>query len=302
MFAIETRNLSKKSKTVVAVDNVDMVVEEGECFGLLGPNGAGKTSLIRMITGMSPPAAGEVRVMGMDLRTHARQIKATIGVMPQIDNPDPDLSVLQNLITFARYFDISYKVAKQRSLELLRLFGLEGKSGAQIRELSGGMKRRLLLARSLLNQPRIIILDEPTIGLDPQSKYLVWKKLRELKSQGVTQLLSTQNMEEAAALADRVAIMNLGRFLDIDTPKELIRRHVGSDIWEIDVTAEEDARITKELKELQMEFESNDRIYVFHISDEKLLGKTSIPSGKLKRRTATLEDVFLRLTGRSLTE
>ena len=213
MAIIETKNLSKRYKDILAVDGISLSIEEGECFGLLGPNGAGKTTLIRMITAVSPPSNGEIYVMGNNAATHARRIKASIGVVPQLDNLDPDLTVLRNLLTFARYFNIPEKEAYRRSIDVLKLFQLDERSKSRIDELSGGMKRRLLIARALINEPEIIVLDEPTIGLDPQAKYLVWQKLTELKSQGVTQLLPTQNMEEEFALCDRVAIMNKGKIL-----------------------------------------------------------------------------------------
>ena len=233
MTAIETEDLSKSYRDLLAVENVNLEVAEGECFGLLGPNGAGKTTLIRMITAVSPPTRGNIRVLGMDLRTHPREVKAILGVVPQMDNLDPDLTVIQNLLTFARYFDIPRNEAHRRSTDVLNLFELKSKANSDIRELSGGMKRRLLLARALINEPRLLILDEPTIWLDPQAKYLVWRKLTELKSQGVTQLLCTQNMDEAATLCNRVAIMHQGKILAIGIPQQLITRHVGNEVWEL---------------------------------------------------------------------
>ena len=303
MAVIKTTNLSKKFRDLLAVDDVNLEVEEGECFGLLGPNGAGKTSLIRMLTAVSPPTKGDIWVLGNNLRAHSRQVKAILGVVPQLDNLDPDLTVLQNLMTFARYFNIPKKEARRRSMEVLSLFKLEGKRNSRIVELSGGMKRRLLLARGLINMPRIMILDEPTIGLDPQAKYLVWHKLSELKSQGVTQLLCTQNMEEAAALCDRVAIMHQGRILSLGAPQELISRYVGREVWEIEVNSAEKAETVRELESRGLDFEDvGDRIHVFHIeADELSRGLVSFPE-RLRQRPATLEDVFFRLTGRSLAE
>ncbi len=303
MNVIETKDLTKKYRDLLAVDTVNLEVGEAECFGLLGPNGAGKTTVIRMITAVSPPTRGDIRVLGMDLRTYSREVKAVLGVVPQLDNLDLDLSVLQNLLTFARYFDIPRDEARRRSTEVLNLFELQSKANSDIRELSGGMKRRLLLARALINLPRILILDEPTIGLDPQTKYLVWRKLGELKSQGVTQLLCTQNMEEAAALCDRVAIMHQGRILTVDTPQQLIARYVGNEVWEIEVNSGRKNEVIKELERRRLDFEdAGDRIYVFHtVSDEASQGLLN-PSESLTRRSATLEDVFFRLTGRSLTE
>jgi lipooligosaccharide transport system ATP-binding protein len=303
MVIIKTQNLSKKFKDLLAVDSVNLEIEESECFGLLGPNGAGKTSLIRMIIAVSPPTQGDIWVLGKDLKTYARQAKAVIGVVPQIDNLDSDLEVLQNLLTFSRYFDIPKDEARRRAMEVLRLFELESKLKSKIGELSGGMKRRLLLARGLINMPKILVLDEPTIGLDPQAKYLVWHKLTELKSQGVTQLLCTQNMEEAAVLCDRVAIMHFGKILNVDTPKNLIYKYIGKEVWEIGVNSDEREKTIKELERRGLDFENVvGGIHVFHVETEEQVGGLSLPIGKLRRRPATLEDVFFRLTGRSLIE
>jgi lipooligosaccharide transport system ATP-binding protein len=301
MAAIETRRLTKKFGDLTAVDDVNLEVAEGECFGLLGPNGAGKTSLIRMITAVSPPSAGDIYVLGKELKKHQRQVKGLTGIVPQIDNLDPDLSVLQNLLTFARYFSIPGDEARRRSIEALKLFELDNRQDSNIRELSGGMKRRLLIARGLINLPRILVLDEPTIGLDPQAKYLVWHKLTELKSQGVTQLLSTQNMEEAAALCDRVAVMHQGRILVTDTPQGLIDRYVGVEMAEIDVDSRGKEEIAAELRNSGADFEdAGQKIYVFHV--DNLAGNLDKLSGNIQRRQATLEDVFFRFTGRSLLE
>lgn len=302
MAIIQTTNLTKRFKDLLAVDGVDLEVGEGECFGLLGPNGAGKTSLIRMITAVSPPTVGDIQVLGLELRTHSQQVKAVMGIMPQFDNLDPDLTVLQNLVTFARYFDIPAKEAHRRSMEVLTLFELEDRCKSRINELSGGMKRRLLLARSLINRPRIIVLDEPTVGLDPQARHLVWNKLGELKSQGVTQLLCTQNMDEAAILCDRVAVMHRGKVLVTGTPRELVSRYVGGEVWEITPGAAERDNIIGELKSRGLEFEDvGSAIQVFHVGDGGPL-RELVSSPKLRCREGTLEDVFLKLTGRSLLE
>lgn len=303
MAIIKTKNLTKKFKDLLAVDSVNLEIEKGECFGLLGPNGAGKTTLIRMITAVSPPSKGDIWIQGNDLANHSRQVKAILGVVPQLDNLDEDLTVLQNLLIFARYFDIPKNEAQRRSREVLSLFELQNKRHSRIRELSGGMKRRLLLARGLINMPEILVLDEPTIGLDPQGKYLVWHKLTELKSQGVTQLLCTQNMEEATVLCNRVAIMHQGKIMSLDTPQRLISRYVGNEVWEIDVDLEEKDKVAKELKRRGLDFEDvRGKIHVFHIEVEESLSGLVSSLGRLKRRPATLEDVFFRLTGRSLVE
>ena len=303
MAIIQTHHLSKKFKDLLAVDNVNLEIEEGECFGLLGPNGAGKTSLIRMIIAVSPPLEGDIRVQGMDLKTHPRQVKAILGVVPQIDNLDEDLTVVQNLTTFARYFAVPKAEARRRSLELLRLFQLESKIDSRIKELSGGMKRLLLIARGLVNLPRILILDEPTIGLDPQTRHLVWQQLRELRGRGITQVLCTQNMEEAELLCDRVAIMHLGRILSLDTPKALIARHVGDEVVEIEVSAGNREKIVRELSNRGLDFvDVGDTVHVFNTdSDEVVAGAVNLSDG-MRRRSATLEDVFFKLTGRALEE
>jgi lipooligosaccharide transport system ATP-binding protein len=297
MAIIKTSNLTKKFKELVAVDNISLEIEEGECFGLLGPNGAGKTSLIRMITAVSPTTQGDIWVAGKDLRRYPREVKAILGVVPQIDNLDEDLTVIQNLRTFARYFAIHKDEAHRRSLEILRSMQLEEKRNNQIDELSGGMKRRLLIGRGLVNAPKILILDEPSIGLDPQARYMVWQKLRELKAQGVTQLLCTQNMEEAARLCDRVAIIHQGKIIDIDTPQALVSRYMGSQVWEIDLVSVERDAIISELENRQLEFEEfSGIIHVFPADDRPLEGLPGIA------RVATLEDVFFKLTGRLLVE
>jgi len=303
MFIIKTRNLTKKFKDLLAVDDINLEVEKGECFGLLGPNGAGKTSLIRMITAVSPPTRGDIQVLGNDLKTCSRQVKAILGVVPQLDNLDPDLTVLQNLMTFARYFDIPKNEAHRRSTEVLSLFELGNKRNSHIRELSGGMKRRLLIARGLINLPQILVLDEPTIGLDPQGKYLVWDKLAKLKSQGVTQLLCTQNMEEATVLCDRVAIMHQGKILSLGPPQGLISRYVGSEVWEIEVDAGERDKTIKDLESRGLDFEEvGGKIHAFHVEASEMSRRLVNFPERLRRRPATLEDVFFRLTGRSLVE
>jgi lipooligosaccharide transport system ATP-binding protein len=303
MYTIETSRLVKKFKTITAVDDVSISIEAGECFGLLGPNGAGKTTLIRMITAVSPPVSGKVYILGRDLAQFPRESKSQMGVVPQLDNLDPDLTVRQNLLTFARYFNIPAEQAKKRSEEVLRLFELQNRGASGIKELSGGMKRRLLIARGLINNPAIIILDEPTVGLDPQARVLVWQKLAELKAGGVTQLLSTQNMEEAAALCDRVAMMDQGRVQAVDSPANLIARYAGKRVVEISVPAGDGEVLGRELTALGADYEQHgNNIYIYHdIELDKLKG--ILPSEEsVRTRPATLEDVFFRISGRSLSE
>ncbi len=208
-----------------AVDGIDFAISRGECFGFLGPNGAGKTTVMRIISCHIPPSSGEVRVFGLSVLESPSGIKAQIGVMPQEDNLDPDLTVLENLIVYARYFDIPRKEALSRSRRLLGFVELSDREGVNIRSLSGGMKRRLLLARALINDPDMIILDEPTTGLDPHSRRAVWAMVNDLKSQGKTHILTTHYMEEAEQLCDRVAIMDSGRIVTMDRPENLMREH-----------------------------------------------------------------------------
>ena len=297
MVIIKTTSLTKQFKDLIAVNDVNLEIEEGECFGLLGPNGAGKTSLIRMITAVSPPTRGDITVAGLDLRQHPRDVKAMLGVVPQVDNLDSDLNVIQNLMTFARYFDIPKDVASQRAGEVLRAMALEEKRKSKINELSGGMKRRLLIGRGLINNPRILILDEPSIGLDPQARHMVWQRLRELTARGITQLLCTQNMEEAAALCRRVAVMHQGKIIAVDTPRGLIDRYVGDHVWEVWLDTIDRDKFIKDLESRRLDFEIVDnQIQVFHL-DEK--ARSGLPG---TARPATLEDVFFKLTGRSLVE
>jgi lipooligosaccharide transport system ATP-binding protein len=297
MAIIKTANLTKKFRDLVAVSDVSLEIEEGECFGLLGPNGAGKTSLIRMITAVSPPTHGDIWVDSRDLKKYPREIKAILGVVPQVDNLDEDLNVMQNLMTFARYFAIPKDVAHRRSLEILKAMQLEEKRTSKIDELSGGMKRRLLIGRGIINSPKILILDEPSIGLDPQAKHMVWRRLKELRSRGVTQLLCTQNMDEAAFLCTRVAVMHQGRVIAIGSPRSLVSRYIGERVWEIEFMPEEREGLIGELKRRQLEFEeAADIVYVSNFNDRAVEG---LPG---RARAATLEDVFFKLTGRSLDE
>lgn len=303
MIAIKTTGLTKNFKDLVAVDNLNIEIREGECFGLLGPNGAGKTTLVRMITAVTPPTAGDIHVLGENLKEQPRQIKSYFGVIPQIDNLDFELSVIQNLTTFARYFDIPRAEAIKRSKDILHLFKLDAKTNSKIKELSGGMRRRLLLARALINNPRIIILDEPSIGLDPQSRYLVWQKLKEFKEQGVTQLLTTQNMDEAAVLCDRLAIMHQGKILALGSPKELVEEYVGVKLLEIGVAEGQRDEIVAEITSRNLKFDdSTGSIQVFHCDADALAKELAPHSWNMWTRLATLEDVFFRLTGRALVE
>ena len=228
MDIVSAQKLTKDYGIIKAVDGIDFAIAPGECFGFLGPNGAGKTTVMRIISCFLPPTSGTVTVFGKDVTGEPSAIKARLGVMPQDDNLDPDLSVIENLIVYAWYFDIPKKAALPIANELLAFVELQDRGRMNIKELSGGMKRRLLLARSLVNSPEILILDEPTTGLDPHSRRAVWEKLNNLKFRNTTLLLTTHYMEEAERLCDRVAIMDSGNIVTIDTPQNLMQLHGGN--------------------------------------------------------------------------
>ena len=295
--------LRKEFGGFTAVDGISFAIQRGECFGLLGPNGAGKTSTIRMLYGYSPVSGGELKIFGLPLADHLREIKARIGICSQEDTLDPDLDVRQNLLVFARYFDIPRSRALRRSEELLRFFALDGRAGAAIGELSGGMRRRLTLARALLNEPELLILDEPTTGLDPQARHQVWERLEELKRQGLTIILTSHYLEEAARLCDRLMIVDHGRIIEEGTPLGLIQRHVGREVIEMVAPG---AELRQLLREKAADFDDlGQRLIVYNQQDDDLflqLVGEHCRDGACTLRPATLEDVFLRLTGRELRE
>jgi len=228
MNIVAANSLIKDYGSLRAVDNISFEIKRGECFGFLGPNGAGKTTVMGMIYCYMPPTSGNISVFDLDVVKHPSEIKARLGVMPQDNNLDPDLSVLENLFVYARYFDIPDKDSRTTAQELLKFVDLREKADVNIKDLSGGMKRRLLLARSLINHPEILILDEPTTGLDPHSRHAVWDQLNTLKSRGITLLLTTHYMEEAENICDRVAIMDTGKIIITDSPASLMAEHGGN--------------------------------------------------------------------------
>ncbi|HAK87781.1 MAG: ABC transporter ATP-binding protein [Nitrospirae bacterium GWC2_46_6] len=228
MDIVSAKGLIKDYGSLRAVDGIDFEIKKGECFGFLGPNGAGKTTVMKIIHCFMPPTAGNVRVFDMDVTKNPSGIKAKIGVMPQDDNLDPDLTVLENLIVYARYFDIPKRLSSPLASKLLEFTAMKEKTDVNIRDLSGGMKRRLLLARALINNPELLILDEPTVGLDPHSRRSVWDMLDNLKFEGTTLILTTHYMEEAERLCDRVAIMDSGRIVTVGSPETLMETHGGN--------------------------------------------------------------------------
>src|SRR5918992_929871 len=226
------RDLKKSYDGFEAVKGVDFEVHRGECFGFLGPNGAGKTTTMKMIYAAAVPTVGELRVAGLDVRSAEREVKRRIGVVPQENNLDEDLKVKENLLVYGRYFDLPRKLVRQRAEELLEFVQLSERVGAKVEHLSGGMKRRLLIARALINDPDLVVLDEPTTGLDPQARHLVWNKLRQLASEGKTLILTTHYMDEAAQLCDRLCIMEGGCIISEGTPRDLIEEHVSPEVLE----------------------------------------------------------------------
>ncbi len=299
---VSAQDLLKKFGDFVAVDRISFQVFQGECFGILGPNGAGKTSTIRMIYGFSPLSGGSLEVFGLDVKRHARRIKSRIGVCQQENSLDPDLSVLENLEVFARYFDMPKKAAREKALELLRFFALEARKEAQVAELSGGMMRRLVLARALINKPDLLILDEPTTGLDPQSRHQVWERLEALRANGISILLTTHYMEEAARLCDRLIIIDHGRILEEGKPQELVRKHVGQTVVEV---AEPSEDLRNFLRSRELSYEDLGHRLVIYCDERETLFRTittTYCSAGCTIRMATLEDVFLKLTGRELRE
>jgi lipooligosaccharide transport system ATP-binding protein len=301
---IVATDLTKKYGDFTAVDGISFEIQEGECFGFLGPNGAGKTTTIRMIHCVSPITSGTVTVMGKASNIDNREIKLATGVIPQEINLDPDLTVYENLIIFAKFFDIPRAETKRRVAELLSFVELENRRNSKIDELSTGMKRRLLVARALLNKPKLIIADEPTTGLDPQARHLIWERLRSLKSLGTTLLLTTQYMEEAEQLCDRLVIMHQGRILKQGSPRKLVSDEIGSEVVEIRIAKEEDEKLIAQMADLSCGHERvGDTLYFYCRDGHEIMKKIvdfNLPN--VLNRPATLEDVFLKLTGRSLIE
>lgn len=301
---VTARELRKNYGDVAAVDGVSFDIREGECFGFLGPNGAGKTTTVRMIHCVSPLTSGTLLVSGRPAGIDNRAIKAMTGVIPQEITLDNDLTVYENLMVFARFFDTPRREAKARIAELIAFVELEAKRDKKISELSTGMKRRLLVARALLNKPAIIIADEPTTGLDPQARHLIWQRLRRLKAEGTTLILTTQYMEEAQQLCDRIVIMYEGRILKAGFPSGLIESEIGREVVEIRISQDKDEALVAALAPLTSGHERVGDTLYFYSRDghdiRKTLAELDLPA--TVHRPATLEDVFLKLTGRSLVE
>ena len=303
---IRARDLRKSFGGFEAVRGIDVEVRPGESFGFLGPNGAGKSSTMRMIAAVSPPSGGELRILGMDPAADGPAIRSRIGVCPQEDTLDVELNVRDNLIVYARYFGISRADAATRADELLRFVSLTDKARSKVEDLSGGMKRRLTIARSLVNDPELLLLDEPTTGLDPQARHVLWDQLFRLKRQGVTLVLTTHYMDEAEQLCDRLVVMDGGRIVAEGSPLELIRQHSTREVAELRFGVGEHEVLAEKVEDLAERVEVlPDRLLLYTHDGEAALAKVHErglqPTAVLVRR-ATLEDVFLKLTGRSLVD
>ncbi len=303
---ITARGLRKSFGAFEAVKGVDVEVRRGESFGFLGPNGAGKSSTMRMISAVSPPSGGDLRVLGLDPAEHGSRIRSRLGVCPQEDTLDTELTVRENLLIYGRYFGIGRREVAVRADELLSFFQLGEKRNEKVDNLSGGMKRRLTIARSLINDPDLLLLDEPTTGLDPQARHTLWDKLFRLKQQGVTLVLTTHYMDEAEQLCDRLVVMDGGLIVAEGSPLELIRQHSTREVAELRFGVGEHADLAASVEDLADRVEVlPDRLLLYTHDGEEALARVHerglSPVAVLVRR-ATLEDVFLRLTGRTLVD
>ncbi|HEU4347766.1 MAG TPA: ABC transporter ATP-binding protein [Actinoplanes sp.] len=303
---IHARGLVKRFGDFTAVDGIDVDVRPGEAFGFLGPNGAGKSSTMRMIGCVSPPTGGVLRILGLDPHTDGPQIRARLGVCPQLDNLDIELTVRENLTTYARFFGIARAVARRRADELLDFVQLTERANSKVDLLSGGMKRRLTIARALVNEPEVVLLDEPTTGLDPQARHLVWERLFRLKQQGVTQVLTTHYMDEAEQLCDRLVVMDAGKIVAEGSPRALIERYSTREVVELRFAAESQEPYAEKLAGLGERIEVlPDRILLYVADGDAAAAEVQRralrPASVLVRRSS-LEDVFLHLTGRTLVD
>ena len=303
---IVARGLTKKYDDFVAVDSIDFEIKKGESFGLLGPNGAGKSTTMRMIASTSKRTGGELTILGKDPNKHGPEIRAHLGVVPQQDNHDGELKAWENLYIYGRYFGLSRKFLKAKVEELLQFAQLTEKRDVKVDQLSGGMKRRLTIARGLVNEPEILMLDEPTTGLDPQARHILWDRLFRLKEEGVTLVITTHYMDEAEQLCDRLIVMDKGKIMAEGAPAALIKKYSSKEVLEVRFGSKNNAEAAKKIAHLGDRIEAlPDRILVYTDDGEKILKQIHKlglePQTSLVRRSS-LEDVFLRLTGRTLVE
>ena len=306
MNLIEVNNLVKKFNEFTAVNGITFSVAQGESFGILGPNGAGKSSTMRILGATSQRTSGDVQILGKDPELHGPQIRAHLGVVPQQDNLDEELTCAENLYIYGRYFGLPKKLVTQKLDELLEFAQLTEKKNAKVKSLSGGMKRRLTIARALVSDPDILMLDEPTTGLDPQARHILWDRLFRLKEKGVTLLITTHHMDEAEQLCDRLIVMDNGKIMAEGSPSGLIKEYSSKEVLEVRFGSDRNAQMVEKLNNLSDRLEVlPDRLLMYTESGEELLAKISAlnihPNTSLVRRSS-LEDVFLRLTGRTLVE
>jgi lipooligosaccharide transport system ATP-binding protein len=300
-YHLEARGLRKLYAATEVVAGIDLTAMPGECFGLLGPNGAGKTTTLRLCLGLTQPDAGSIRLLGIDVLREARRARTRVGVVPQMDNLDPDFTVAENLLVYGRYFDLDRRKIEASIPALLEFAGLGARAGSRINTLSGGMKRRLTLARALVNDPDLIFLDEPTTGLDPQARHLIWGRLKQLLAEGKTIFLTTHFMEEAERLCDRIAILDRGRIVATGAPRELIATHIEPQVVEVfgegaAAWRESRGRSLSERCEV-----SGETVFCYTHEAAPLVAALENESElRYLRRHANLEDVFLKLTGREL--
>ncbi len=297
----EGRSLVKKYGDKVVVNGIHFQIKKGECFGFLGPNGAGKTSTMKMMYCLSPVSGGELHVLGLDVTKNAAAIKKRIGVVPQEDGLDPDFTVLENLIIYGRYFNIEMVEVEKRARELLRFMRIDEKSDSSVDKLSGGMKRRLAIARGMINKPEMLFLDEPTTGLDPQARLLIWDNLKGMKKNGLSMVLTTHYMEEAENLCDRLVIMDQGKFLCEGRPQDLINEFIGHEVVEFSCQDADKNYVIDKIKD-KYDFQViRNRFHLFIKKGQD--GKQAlniVPSDDMTVRKATLEDVFLKVAGHDL--
>ena len=303
---VSARGLAKKYGDFVAVDSIDFDVEQGEAFGFLGPNGAGKSTTMRMIGCVSPMSAGSLQIFGLDAAVHGREIRARLGVVPQLDTLDKELSVMENLVLYGRYFDIPRAECRRRAEELLEFVQLSERADSVVDTLSGGMMRRLSITRSLINRPDLLLLDEPTTGLDPQARHVLWDRLYRLKHDGVTLIITTHYMDEAEQLCDRLVVMDGGKIVATGSPRELIEQHSTKEVLELRFTPNGDGASHGDMSGIGERLEVlPDRTLVYADDGEAALaavhGRGVTPISTLVRRSS-LEDVFLHLTGRTLVD
>ena len=297
---VRASGLVKKFGDFFAVDGISFKVRPGETFGMLGPNGAGKTSTLRMMSGLSPVTSGELEIDGIDATTNPRSVRDVIGVVSQHDGLDPDISVRDNLTVYAFYFGLDRDMADRRADEVLDFFGLRSRGGDSVDDLSGGMRRRLTIARAFVSRPRLVILDEPTTGLDPSSRNRVWEQLAILKNSGVTVVMSTHYMEEAAILCDRLVIMDEGHILAAGTPDQLIHDRAGAEVAQVRPEEGQRDSVQRQLKDSGYEMAEIGAIFTVRGLNGSRADLSGLTGARVSYRAANLEDVFLSLTGKDL--